>query len=248
MLTHLALTLIYLGYLDQGRTRMKEAVSVARQHPFTQALVGHFACEAAWASGSPEMAERQAEETAALSREHGFTLILGFATFFHGGILTAREQPQEGFALVTEGLSLIRSTGASIQTPPALLLLGEAQAKLGQPVEALNSLAEAAQVIEATDERKIEAGVHRLRGDLLNAIGDQAAGEENYGRALAVARKQSAKTFELRAATSLARLWRDQGKRTEARDLLAPIYGWFTEGFDTPVLKEAKALLEELAT
>jgi predicted ATPase len=86
-----------------------------------------------------------------------------------------------------------------------------------------------------------------LRGDLLNATGDPAAAQRSYWQALAVARRQSAKLFELRASTSLARLWRDQGKRTEARDLLAPIYGWFTEGFDTPVLKEAKVLLEELA-
>jgi predicted ATPase len=88
--------------------------------------------------------------------------------------------------------------------------------------------------------------LHRLRGDLLNATGDRAAAKQNYHQALAVAKRQSAKPFELRAATSLARLWRDQGKRTEDRDLLAPIYNWFTEGFDTPVLKEAKALLDTL--
>jgi predicted ATPase len=85
-----------------------------------------------------------------------------------------------------------------------------------------------------------------LRGDLLNATGDRAAAEQSYHQALAVAERQSAKSFELRAATSLARLWRDKGKRTEARDLLAPIYDWFTEGFDTPVLQDAKALLDEL--
>jgi predicted ATPase len=106
---------------------------------------------------------------------------------------------------------------------------------------------EAVQVIEATDERIDEAELHRLRGDLLLATGDQAAAEQSYHQALVVARRQSAKLFELRAATSLARLWRDQGKRTEARDLLAPTYGWFTEGFDTPVLQDAKALLDELA-
>ena len=89
--------------------------------------------------------------------------------------------------------------------------------------------------------------MHRLRGDLLKATGDQAAAEQSYHQALVVAQRQSAKLFELRAATSLARLWRDQGKRTEARDLLAPIYGWFTEGFDTPVLQDTKALLDELA-
>jgi predicted ATPase len=89
--------------------------------------------------------------------------------------------------------------------------------------------------------------VYRVQGDLLNATGDQAAAEQTYRRALAVADRQRARTLELRAATSLARLWRGQGKRVEARDLLAPIYGWFTEGFDTPVLKDAKTLLDELA-
>ncbi|MGB6542110.1 MAG: hypothetical protein WBF03_14705 [Xanthobacteraceae bacterium] len=89
--------------------------------------------------------------------------------------------------------------------------------------------------------------MYRVQGDLLNATGDQAAAEQTYRRALAVADRQRARTLELRAATSLARLWRGQGKRVEARDLLAPIYGWFTEGFDTPVLKDAKTLLDELA-
>jgi predicted ATPase len=125
--------------------------------------------------------------------------------------------------------------------------LAEAYAKLGQPIEGLNYLAEAAQIIETTEERVGEAELHRLRGDLLNAMGDRAATERDYHQALEFAKRQSAKLWELRAATSLARLWRDQGKRTEARDLLAPVYRWFTEGFDAPVLKQAKALLDELA-
>ena len=98
------------------------------------------------------------------------------------------------------------------------------------------------------NERYYEAEVYRLQGDLLNAAGEQAVALENYHRALAVARRQSAKLFELRAAMSMARLWRDQGKRDEARDLLAPVYGWFAEGFDTLDLKEAKALLDELVS
>ena len=89
--------------------------------------------------------------------------------------------------------------------------------------------------------------MHRLRGDLLNATGDRAAAEQSYHQAMTVAQRQCAKLFELRAATSLAPLWRDQGKRAEARDLVAPVYNWFTEGFDTPVLQDAKALLDESA-
>jgi predicted ATPase len=118
---------------------------------------------------------------------------------------------------------------------------------LGQRVETLNCLDDAAQIIEAIDERYHEAELHRLRGDLTMAKGDRAAAEHNYRQALAVAERQGAKLMELRAATNLASLWRDQGKRAEAHDLLAPIYGWFTEGFDTLDLKEAKALLEQLA-
>jgi predicted ATPase len=97
--------------------------------------------------------------------------------------------------------------------------------------------------------RRLKAMIelHRLRGDLLNATGDRAGAEQSYHQAIAVAQRQCAKLFELRATASLARLWRDQGKRTEARDLLTSIYGWFTEGFDTPILKDAKALLDELA-
>jgi predicted ATPase len=120
-------------------------------------------------------------------------------------------------------------------------------AMLGRPVEGLNCLAEAAQIMETTEERCDGAELHRLRGDLLNRIGDFSDAEQSYHHALAVAERQSAKLFELRAATSLARLWLDQGKRTEARDLLAPIHGWFTEGLDTLDLKQAKALLDQLA-
>ena len=150
--------------------------------------------------------------------------------------------------MITKGLSMYRATGAVLQTPWILTGLAEAHARLGQPIEGLNCLAEAAQIVECTDQRFEEADVYRLRGDLLSATGDQAAAEQSYHQAVAVAQRQSAKLFELRAATGLARLWRDQGKRTEAHDLLAPVFNWFTEGLDTPVLKEAKALLDELAS
>ena len=134
-----------------------------------------------------------------------------------------------------------------MHTQRALCFLAEAHAKVGHLQEAQNYLVEAAQLIETTNERCGEVELHRLRGDTMNARGDQAAAEQNYHRALAVAERQSAKTLGLHAATNLARLWRDQGKCTEAHDLLALVYGWFTEGFDTPVLRDAKALLDQLA-
>ena len=127
-----------------------------------------------------------------------------------------------------------------------LTWLAEAHAVLGQPAEERNCLAEAANIIEATDERDSEAELlHRVPGDLRNAKGDQSGAEWHYRQAIAIAERQSAKLFQLRASTSLARLWRDQGKCVEARDLLGPIYNWFTEGFDAPDLKDAKALLDE---
>jgi predicted ATPase len=161
--------------------------------------------------------------------------------------LIALGRTQEGLTLLTQGLAATRATGTVLGTPFMLMKLAAAYGMLGQPVEGLNCLAEAAQIIETTEERISEAELHRIRGDLLNTTGDRAAAERSYHQALAVALRQNAKLLELGAATSLARLWRDQGKRTEARDLLAPIYGWFTEGLDTPVLQDAKVLLDELA-
>src|SRR3954469_16734824 len=129
-----------------------------------------------------------------------------------------------------------------------LASLAVAHMSLGQPDEARNCLAEAARIIETTDERVSEAEVlYRIPGDLLNAAGDRSGAERHYRQAIAVAERQSAKLSQLRASISLARLWCDQGRRAEAYDLLAPIYDWFTEGFDAPVLREAKALLDELA-
>jgi predicted ATPase len=131
--------------------------------------------------------------------------------------------------------------------PFFLTTLAEAYG-MAQPEEGLAVLAEAAELVETTQERWSEAELHRRRGALFQSISKFAAAEASYYQALAVARRQSAKFWELRAATSLARLWRDRGKREEARELLAPVYGWFTEGFDTRDLKDAKALLDELAT
>jgi tetratricopeptide (TPR) repeat protein len=125
--------------------------------------------------------------------------------------------------------------------------LAEAHAVLGQATEQQNCLAEAARIIEATDDRLSEAELLRVTGNLQNAAGDQFDAERHYRQAIAIAERQSAKLFQLRASVSLARLWREQGKRVEARDLLGSIYNWFTEGFDAPDLKDAKALLGELA-
>jgi predicted ATPase len=137
--------------------------------------------------------------------------------------------------------------GLQLAVPFFSTTLAEIYGMAARPEEGLEQLAEAATLVETTQERWAEAEMHRLRGTLLLSMDDHATAEGSFHQALSVARRQSAKFWELRAALDLARLWRDQGKREEARDLLAPVYGWFTEGFDTRDLKEAKALLEELA-
>jgi class 3 adenylate cyclase/tetratricopeptide (TPR) repeat protein len=247
MLAYLAWTLAVLGYIDQARSRLNEALSEARRlrHAHTLADVLLSASPVEAIIGSPQM-QGHAEELLALSTEHGLPLNLGWATAFRGASLTALGQAKEGLSLIIRGMAGIRTTGAVTGTPNLLMMLAGAYARLGKPVDGLNCLSEAAQIIETTDERYSEAELHRLRGDLLNATGDQSAAERSYHQALAVAKQQSAKLFELRASISLARLWRNQDRRGEARNLLAPIYGWFTEGFDAPDLNEAKALLEEL--
>ncbi|WP_441260403.1 AAA family ATPase [Bradyrhizobium sp. 521_C7_N1_3] len=246
---HLAVTLALLGHIDQGRARVDEALMEARSldHPFTVAFVLSKVCAVEAAAGLPLDALRHAEELLSLSNEHGFPLWLGLGLLQRGRSLTALGQAQDGIPLLAKGLSVLRGAGAVVHTPRALCFLAEAHAKVGDLQAGRNCLVEAAQLIETTEERSSEAELYRLRGDMVNAQGNQAAAEQNYHRALAVAKRQSAKTFGLRAATSLARLWRDQGKCMEAHDVLAPAYGSFTEGFDTPVLRDARALLNHLA-
>ena len=247
MLASLAMTLAYLGYIDQARSRLNEALSEARRLRVASTLaeVLASALTVEGIAGSPEY-QRHAEELLALSTEHGLPVFLAWATVARGMSLTALGQGQEGLSLITRGIAGLRATGAVAGTSGALVLLARAYAMVGQPADGLNCLAEAVQIMETTDDRVREAPLHRVRGDLLNATGEPSAAERSYQQALAVAKLQSAKPFELQASISLARLWCKQDRRGEARDLLAPIYGWFTEGFDTLYLKEAKALLDEL--
>jgi predicted ATPase len=149
---------------------------------------------------------------------------------------------------ITSGLTEWRSTGSTLLMPFNLSCLARAYAELGKFDDAWRCIGEAMKTIETTQERLWQAEIHRMAGEiaLLAPEPDAAKAEAYFERALAVARGQQAKSWELRAAMRMARLWRDQGKWDEARDLLAPIYGWFTDGFDTLDLREAKALLGEL--
>jgi tetratricopeptide (TPR) repeat protein len=248
MLAYLAWTLTYLGYIDQGRSRINEALTEARRlgHAYTLAFVLAVEAFIESATGSPHEARPYAEEIVAIGDEHGFALVSAWGHVHLGWSLTALGQAAGGLNLITNGLAMHRATGAVLMTPWMLMKLAAARHRLGQSINGLKCLAEAVQHIEATDERCEEAELHRVRGDLLNATADQAGAEQSYHQALVVAQRQSARLFELRTATSLARLWRDQGRRAEARDLLTPIYNCFTEGFDTPVLKEAKMRLDQL--
>jgi tetratricopeptide (TPR) repeat protein len=248
MLSYLALTLAYLGYIDQARSTMNEALSEARrlQHVNTVVQTLYFASLLDRLTGSPLM---HLEELQSLATEHNYLVMLTSALAIRGGSLIALGQAQEGLTLCTQALTKFHAMGHVGGTVRLFASLAVAHASLGHPDEARNCLAEAARIIETTDDRMSEAEVlYQIPGDLLNAAGDQFGAEQRYRQAIGIAERQSAKLLQLRASTSLARLWRDQGRRAEARDLLAPIYGWFTEGFDVPVLKEAKMLLDELAT
>ena len=165
-----------------------------------------------------------------------------------GWALTDEGPAEEGIARMRRGLADYTATGAELWVPDFLALLAQAHGRAGRPAAGLELLAEALDRVERNGGRWLEAELHRLRGELLLALPepDPAAAEACFRRAVAVAREQGARMWELRAATSLARLWRDQGEAAEARDLLAPVYGWFTEGFDTPDLVTARRLLEEL--
>ena len=247
-LGHLAVILALQGHIEQGRTRSNAALTEARGLRLAPTSAGAFF----WASffesiiSSPHEAHRYAQELTSVSNEHGFPFYVAWGNFWQGRSLTVLGCPEEGLHLMTKGLSSLRAMGAVVGTPGVLAGLAAAYGALGRPVEGLDYLGEAAKIIEKTGERGNAFEVAGVRGDLLLATGDRIMAEESYRRAVAIAAQQGAKTSELRGATVLARLWRDEGKRTEARNLLAPVYNWFTEGFDTPVLVEAKALLDEL--
>ena len=165
------------------------------------------------------------------------------------GYLFARTgEPANAIQMINSGIAVYQSTGSTMSTPVTLSYLASAYAQLGQSVDAWRCIGEAMTAMETTKEKWFEAEVHRFAGEIVltSPEPDATRVEAYFERALSIAREQQAKSWELRAAMSMARVWRDQGKREQAHDLLAPVYGWFTEGFDTLDLKQAKALLDEL--
>ena len=190
----------------------------------------------------------RAEAAITLAREQGLPHQVAYGTIMHGWALAMRGQWEQGIVQIQQGLVAQQTVGAQIARPHFLAMLTEAHAAAGQAEAGLDVLAEALALVDRTDERYWEAELYRLKGELLlqQATPDAPQAEACFQQALAVARRQQAKSWELRTAMSLSRLWQQQSRRDEAYELLAPIYGWFTESFDTADLQDARALLEVL--
>jgi predicted ATPase len=246
-----ALALWVLGYPDQALQRSQEALSLVRAlaHPFSLAYALARTARLHGFRREWPAVQEEAEALLALARAQGFAQSLAQGLILRGWTLAVQGQSKEGVTQIRQGLTAYRPTGAETPRPFCLAILAEAYGRGRQPEAGLRVLAEAMAAAHAIGERWYEAERHRLKGELLLALSldYQAEAEVCFQQALAVARQQQARSWELRAAISLSRLWQQQGKRAEAHLLLAEIYDWFTEGFDTADLQEAMALLAELA-
>jgi predicted ATPase len=186
------------------------------------------------------------DQLVVVATDQGFPFYRALGTIYRGWVKVRNGDVAEGLSLLQSGSSAHRATGTELWAPYHIALLARACKIAGQTEESLTLLDDALQIVERTGERLLETEVYRHKGQLLLRQGHPEAAEELYYKAMSIAREQQAKLWELRAGVSLARLRRDQGRHSEARDLLAPVYGWFTEGFDTADLKGAKALLDQL--
>jgi tetratricopeptide (TPR) repeat protein len=250
-LIHFSQTLLCLGYLDRARLPQADAIAeAARSSPHDKAFTLSNSWYIDWAiegTAAAPIRLKQADKISAISSRHGFLLWSLVSNMLHSWCVAMRDYSADNILAFSRSLSEWRATGCALNGPFFCSLLAEAYAKAGQVQEALEQLAEAMSLIETTQERWFEAEVHRMRGMLFVSKDNFDAAEENYQLALCTARRQNAKLWELRAALSIAQLCCDQGRQTEARDLLAPVYEWFTEGFATPDLKGARSLLDNLS-
>jgi predicted ATPase len=237
---HVASVLWWLGYPAQALQRSREALILAqeRAHPISVAFASYFAAVMHQYRREWHLAQAQAEAAMPLSGEQGLPFWVAMGAIVRGWTLAEQGQKPEGIAQMRQRLVVFPATGAAISRPWLLARVTEAYGKAGQREEGLSVLAEALAVVHRSGDGYWEAALHRLTGEV------QA--QTCVQQALAAARQQQAKSLELRAAMSLSRLWQQQGKRTEAYELLAPVYGWCTEGCDTADLQEAQALLEAL--
>jgi class 3 adenylate cyclase/tetratricopeptide (TPR) repeat protein len=243
-----SMALMPLGYVDQALAWRDRGVALARERGHANSLIlvlfHSLVCDFILGA-DPAILLALAEEQTALCSEHGQPFWGAEGACHLGRCLTAIGRAEEGLALQRNAIAAFRTMGVTV--PRHLVVIADTCRRAGRLNEGLTALDELERLIEATHDRADEALLHLIRGDLLLGLGDLPAAQASFQKSIDVARRQSAKLYELRAANGLARLWRDQGKRAEARDLLTPIYGWFIEGFDTPVLQEAKSLLDELS-
>jgi len=250
-LNYAAYTAWQLGFPEQGLQRMQASHQLAQalSHPFSIAFDLNVAAWFHQLRREAHSVEAHTRRNIALSAEQGFAQWLTMATMLRGWALAMQGEGDEGIRHLQQGLSDWQAMTGGLSRPYFLALLAEAYRTTGRPEDGLAALAEAQRVADDTGECWYEAERYRLKGTLLLAqsMDHHREAEACYGHALEVARGQQAKSFELRTATSLARLWQHHGKPAEARRLLSDIYGWFTEGFDTADLQEAKALLEKLS-
>ena len=240
-----------LGHSEAALADARNALKYAREinHAATLMYALHNTSLAHIFRGNYEEADAQLNEVISFAGQKGALYWKANGLLVRGWILALTSKASDAIQMLTSGLAAYRSTGSTNWVPLHLSYLAKAHSELGQFNEAWSYIGEAMRTVETTQERWCEAEVYRIAGEiaLKSPEPDPAKAEAHFERALAVVRQQQAKSWELRAAMSLARLWRDQGKVQQARELLAPVYGWFTEGFDTRDLKDAKALLEELA-
>jgi predicted ATPase/tRNA A37 threonylcarbamoyladenosine biosynthesis protein TsaE len=246
-----AQSLWLLGYPDQAVASSQAALALAQQmaHPYSLDFALRWAAVLHHLRREAPLTQARAEAAMTIATEQGFPLRLAQAMPLRGWALAARGYGEEGRAQIEQGLAAYQAAGVTASRPYYLALLAEASAQVGQTTVGLEALAEALAMLAKSTARWWEAELYRLRGELLRqrSVAQPGEAEACFQQSLAVARRQQAKSLELRATMSLSRLWQHQGKRRVAHDLLAPIYGWFTEGFDTADLREAKALLEVLA-
>ena len=248
ILDYLGLALFCLGFPDQALARSDAAIAEARRlaHPASLAVSLTFDVRLLSLVEDNALLGERVNELVSVATEQGFSQYGAVGTIYRGWVEVKNGDVAEGISLLRSGSTAFRATGAGLWKPHFIALLAGA-CEVAEQVEAgLTLLDEALQIVERTGERQFAAELNRHKGQLLLRQGHSQAAEELYRNALSIAVEQEAKLWELRAAASLARLRRDQGRRAEARDLLAPVYSWFTEGFDTADLKEAKALLDDL--
>jgi class 3 adenylate cyclase/predicted ATPase len=250
-LAWMALTLWCLGYPTRALRRCQEALTLAQSlaHPHSLALVRHLAAYLHQRRRKTSAVLAQAEALVSLATAQQFPLFAAMGTFWRGWALALQGQGEEGRAQIHQGLEEALAVGQALSQTTCLILLAEVAGHAGQVDEGLRLLTEALTAFEANERSDMLTEVYRLQGELLlcQTAPEIAQAEACFHQALDIARRQQARSWELRAAVSLSRLWQRQGKCLQARELLASIYNWFTEGFDTADLQEARALLEELS-